>query len=157
MYTVEELKHGLSWAVLRPSDKTIGGTYCVATSYSKEDAENIARALNLESAMGEVREALAVCQKALHDIVNAAQNGEPYSADELAGFACDAHGTATDALEALAAIHRRDVCFEACATIPNPAGIPGAVEFIKLINTAYEGQPTGSRAREALELMGVEP
>lgn len=46
MYTVKEMKHGLSWAVLRPSDKTIGGTYCIATSYDADDATRIARALN---------------------------------------------------------------------------------------------------------------
>lgn len=56
MYTVKEMKHGLSWAVLRPSDKTIGGTYCIATSYDPDDARRIARALNREAAMGEVRE-----------------------------------------------------------------------------------------------------
>ena len=49
-------------------------------------AENAALIVRAVNAHDTLVEALRVCEQDLSDIVNAADNGEPYSLDELAAF-----------------------------------------------------------------------
>lgn len=74
-----------------------------ATCPTEADARRIAAALNLVEggAVEKAQRALRACEAALSDIVNAADNGESYSAEELADFANHACGKAREALAAL--------------------------------------------------------
>lgn len=81
MYTVTEAHY--DWIVLKPDRTLLCNCGSVRDADAESDARRIARALNMEAAMGEVRASLMGCGSALTDILNAAGNGEPYSAEEL--------------------------------------------------------------------------